>query len=67
MTEQNEQQSSLTITKMIAELVERGELAVVVTVVRGENTGAKLVVDETAQRWEVSAMRSWIRSLWRRR
>ena len=47
MSEQNEQQSSLTITKKIAELVERGELAVVVTVVRGENTGAKLVVEQT--------------------
>lgn len=35
------------ITKKIAELIERGELAVVVTVVRGENTGAKLVVEQT--------------------
>jgi xanthine dehydrogenase accessory factor len=47
MSEQNEQQSSLTITKKIAELVEGGEVAVVVTMVRGENTGAKLAVDES--------------------
>jgi xanthine dehydrogenase accessory factor len=37
------------ITNKIAELIERGELAVVVTVVRGENTGAKLVVEQTGQ------------------
>ena len=37
------------ITKKIAELIERGELAVVVTVVRGENTGAKLVIEQTGQ------------------
>ena len=42
-------QSSLMITHKIAELIERGEVAVVVTVVRGENTGAKLVVEETGQ------------------
>ncbi|MFN2406912.1 MAG: XdhC family protein [Pyrinomonadaceae bacterium] len=46
MSKRSEQQSSLTITKKIAELVERGEVAVVITVVRGENTGAKLVVDK---------------------
>jgi xanthine dehydrogenase accessory factor len=37
------------ITKKIAELIERGELAVVVTVARGENTGAKLVVEQTGE------------------
>jgi len=42
-------QSSLMITNKIAELIERGELAVVVTVARGENTGAKLVVEQTGQ------------------
>ena len=35
------------ITKKISELIERGERGVVITVVRGENTGAKLLVDET--------------------
>lgn len=48
MQEQSEQPSSLTITKKIAELLERGDVAVVVTVVRGDNVGAKLLVDETA-------------------
>jgi xanthine dehydrogenase accessory factor len=42
-------QSSLMITKKIAELIERGEIAVVVTVVRGEHAGAKLVVDASQQ------------------
>jgi xanthine dehydrogenase accessory factor len=37
------------ITKKIAELIERGEVAVVVTVVRGEHAGAKLVVDASQQ------------------
>ena len=35
------------ITQKISELIERGERGVVITVVRGENTGAKLLVDET--------------------
>lgn len=38
------------ITKKIAELIERGERGVVITVVRGENTGAKLLVDETGNK-----------------
>jgi xanthine dehydrogenase accessory factor len=48
MPEQSEQPSSLTITKKIAELLERGDVAVVVTVVRGTNIGAKLLVEESA-------------------
>jgi xanthine dehydrogenase accessory factor len=46
MPEKSEQPSSLTITKKIAELLERGEVAVLVTVARGANVGAKLLVDE---------------------
>ena len=38
--------SSLAITKKVAELLDRGVAAVVVTVVRGGNVGAKLLVDE---------------------
>jgi len=38
----------VTIAKKIAELLERGDVAVVVTVARGENTGAKLLIDEAA-------------------
>ncbi|HSK63605.1 MAG TPA: XdhC family protein [Pyrinomonadaceae bacterium] len=45
MPEKIEQPSSLTITKKIAELLERGDVAVVVTVTRGANAGAKLLVD----------------------
>ena len=43
---ESEQPSSVTVAKKIAELLERGDVAVVVTVARGENTGAKLLVDE---------------------
>jgi xanthine dehydrogenase accessory factor len=39
--------SSLAITKKVAELLDRGVAAVVITVVRGGNVGAKLLVDET--------------------
>ena len=46
MPDKSEQPSSLTITKRIAELLERGEAAVVITVARGANVGAKLLVDE---------------------
>lgn len=46
MPENSEQPSSLTVTKKIAELLERGDVAVVVTVTRGANTGAKLVLDD---------------------
>jgi len=38
--------SSLAITKKVAELLERGIAAVVITVARGENAGAKLLIDE---------------------
>ena len=47
MPEKSEQPSSLTVTKKIAELLERGDVAVVVTVTRGGAAGAKLLVDET--------------------
>ena len=38
--------SSLAITRKVAELIERGDAAVVITVARGANIGAKLLVDE---------------------
>lgn len=46
---ESEPPSSVTISRKISELLERGDIAVVVTVARGENTGAKLLVDETAK------------------
>jgi xanthine dehydrogenase accessory factor len=46
MREKSEQPSSLTVTKKIAELLERGNVAVVITVTRGANAGAKLLVDD---------------------
>src|SRR5215213_466304 len=46
MSKTSDQPSSLAITKKIAELLERGELAVVVTAARGRSVGAKLLVDE---------------------
>ena len=46
MPDKSEQPSSLTITKRIAELLERGDPAIVITVARGANVGAKLLVDE---------------------
>ncbi len=46
MPEQKDHAPSPTITQMIAELLDRNALAVVVTVVRGPATGAKLLVDE---------------------
>lgn len=39
--------SSLAITKKVADLLERGDAAVVITVARGGNVGAKLLIDET--------------------
>lgn len=45
MPDKREQPSS-TITGRIAELLERGEAAVVVTVARGANVGAKLLIEE---------------------
>jgi xanthine dehydrogenase accessory factor len=46
---ESEQPSSVTISRKIAELLERGELAVLVTVARGPHVGAKLLIEETAQ------------------
>ena len=46
MREKSEQPSSLTVTKKIAELLEGGDVAVVVTVTSGPTAGAKLLVDE---------------------
>jgi xanthine dehydrogenase accessory factor len=46
MPENSDQPSSLAITKRIAELLARGEVGVVVTIVSGPNTGAKVLVDE---------------------
>src|SRR5688572_32422360 len=46
MFENKDHASSPTITQVIAELLDRGALGGVVTVVRGPNTGAKLLLDE---------------------
>ncbi|HXQ72062.1 MAG TPA: XdhC family protein [Pyrinomonadaceae bacterium] len=46
MSDKSEQPSSLAITKKVAELLERGIAAVVITVARGGNAGAKLLLDE---------------------
>ena len=46
MSDKSKQPSSLAITKKVAELLERGDAAVVITVARGENVGAKLVIDQ---------------------
>lgn len=48
MPENSEQPSSLSITKKIAELLERSAVGVVITVARGSNPGAKLLVDEAS-------------------
>ncbi|HET9480049.1 MAG TPA: hypothetical protein VFO72_11920, partial [Pyrinomonadaceae bacterium] len=48
MPENSEQPSSLSITKKIAELLERGAVGVVTTVARGSNPGAKLLFDEAS-------------------
>jgi xanthine dehydrogenase accessory factor len=45
---ESEPPSSVTISRTIAELLERGDVAVLVTIARGENTGAKLLVHEAA-------------------
>ena len=42
----SDQPSSLAITKRIAELLARGEVGVVVTVVSGPNVGAKVLIDQ---------------------
>ena len=41
--------SSLTVTRKIAELLERGDVVVVVTVTRGPDTGAKLLVENSGR------------------
>lgn len=46
MSDKSKQPSSLAITKKVAELLERGDAAVVITVARGENAGVKLVIDQ---------------------
>jgi len=46
---ESEPPSAVTISRKIAELLERGDVGVVVTVARGPNAGAKLLVDEAAQ------------------
>lgn len=46
---ESEPPSSVTISSKIAELLERGDVAVLVTVARGANTGAKLLVDEASK------------------
>ena len=48
MPDNSEQPSSLAITKKIAEVLERGDVGVVVTVARGPNAGAKLLVDDAS-------------------
>lgn len=47
---ESEQPSSVTITQKIAQLLERGDVGVVVTVARGANAGAKMLIDEAANR-----------------
>lgn len=46
MTEKKDHGSSSTITKVIAQLLDRGAISILVTVVRGPHTGAKLLIDE---------------------
>ena len=46
MTEKSDQGTSPTITQVIAQLLERGAIGVVITVVRGPGTGSKLLFDE---------------------
>ena len=46
---ESEPPAAVTISSKIAELLERGEVAVLVTVARGENVGAKLLVEEAAR------------------
>ncbi|HEU4712167.1 MAG TPA: XdhC/CoxI family protein [Pyrinomonadaceae bacterium] len=47
MAENKDHASSPAITHVIAQLLERGAIGVVVTVVRGANIGAKLLLDES--------------------
>src|SRR5687767_2792295 len=47
MTDTEHQSSSSSITKMIEQVLERGEVAVLVTRVTGPGTGAKLLILES--------------------
>lgn len=49
MAAESEPPPAVTISRKIAELLERGDVGVVVTVARGANAGAKLLVDEAGQ------------------
>ena len=46
---ESEPPSAVTISRKIAELLERGDVGVVVTVARGANAGAKLLVNDAGQ------------------
>jgi xanthine dehydrogenase accessory factor len=46
MTENKDHGSSSTITHVIAQLLDRGAIGILITVVRGPHTGAKLLIDE---------------------
>ena len=47
MTDKGAQASSQSITKMVEQVLERGEIAVVITKVSGQDAGAKLLILET--------------------
>ena len=49
MAAESEPPPAVTIARKITELLERGDVGVVVTVARGANSGAKLLVDEAAR------------------
>jgi xanthine dehydrogenase accessory factor len=53
---ESEQPPSVTIPEKIAELLERGDVGVVITVVRGPNVGAKLLVEESTQTGTLGAV-----------
>jgi xanthine dehydrogenase accessory factor len=46
MTEKTDHGSSPTVTKVIAQLLDRGAIGTLITVMRGPHTGAKLLIDE---------------------
>jgi len=48
---ESEPPAAVTITQQIAQLLERGDVGVVVTVARGANAGGKLLVEETGNVW----------------
>jgi xanthine dehydrogenase accessory factor len=47
MTENKDHGSSSTITRVVAQLLDRGAIGTLITVVRGPHTGAKLLLDES--------------------